>query len=455
MPDSDQTMASIINGSWSGVIEFDVPVPVVIRLRNDRSGLSGLSDFPQHRRADIPLRELSFEHGLLRFTTNSFGAYAGQFSAAGPAIAGAFSKDGKRYPLTLRPGDNNFSAQLRPQTPRAPFPYVVENVLVDNVTDNCQLAGTLTIPNGKIAAVALLIPGSGPMDRDETVFAHKPFWVIADHLSRHGYAVLRLDDRGVGDSTGDRSAITVDDEARDVAAALDYLQQRADLAGLPTGLIGHSMGGVIGMTVAAHGSIAFLILMAAPGLTVGEAFADRECEQLKAQGISTAAIARHDEFTRALYRDLAERRPDEAIDESQFAALADRYAAAETATVHNTAEWLSRFNEPWFRSALRLIPAHILRQVKAPVLAINGSRDQQTRASSNLNAIARALATSGNARVETIEFAGLNHLFQTCSTGAVFEYPAIEETFAPVALEAIVNWLDALAVDSQRSKTPE
>jgi dipeptidyl aminopeptidase/acylaminoacyl peptidase len=92
----------------------------------------------------------------------------------------------------------------RPQMPKAPFPYTVTEVKFENSKDGVTLAGTLTLPDGrdeKLPAV-ILVSGSGPQDRDETLMGHKPFWVLADYFSRHGIAVLRYDDRGVGESKG-------------------------------------------------------------------------------------------------------------------------------------------------------------------------------------------------------------------------------------------------------------
>jgi len=346
--------------------------------------------------------------------------------------------------LVLRRGEPERALPPRPQTPKPPFGYSIEHVRVAQPAADCELAGTLTIPEtGTPRAAILLITGSGAMDRDETVFGHKPFWVLADHLGRHGYAVLRLDDRGVGESGGDRSAILPQDEADDMAAALDWLHARTDLRGVPIGLVAHSMGGVIGMTLAAARSdVAFLVTMGSPGGTLGETFAERECAAMRDAGADSDAVASHRTFTQALYRELAERPIDQPIDAAQIAALAERFGAGAHGPARSE-EWIARFNQPWFRGACRLDPAAILARVVVPVLAINGSLDVQTPAKPNLAAIDDALGAAGHVDVEVVELPGLNHLFQTCKTGAVYEYPAIEETFAPLALETIRRWLDA------------
>jgi pimeloyl-ACP methyl ester carboxylesterase len=436
--------AAAIAGTWHGTVEFDVPVPIVLHVEQRDDALSIVADYPLLRSAGIPVREVSFAAGMLRFATRSLGDYAGTLSADGSTVAGIFAKDHKRYPLVLRRGERERTPPPRPQTPKPPFGYSIEHVRVAQQAAACELAGTLTIPeSGTLRAAILLITGSGAMDRDETVFGHKPFWVLADHLSRHGYAVLRLDDRGVGESSGDRSAILPQDEADDMAVALDWLHVRSDLRGVPIGLVAHSMGGVIGMTLAARRSdVDFLVTMGSPGGTIGETFAERECAAMRDAGAGADAIESHREFTQALYRELAERPIDEPIDVAQIAELAARFGAGRQGPTHSE-EWIARFNQPWFRGACSLDPAAILARVAVPMLAINGGLDVQTLAKPNLAAIGRVLGAAGHVDIETIELPGLNHLFQTCKTGAVYEYPSIEETFAPLALETIRRWLDA------------
>ncbi|MEO7324473.1 MAG: alpha/beta fold hydrolase [Dokdonella sp.] len=438
--------AASIHGTWNGTIQFgEVPIPIVLRCHHSDSQLTATSDFPQQQRIGIVVRELSFEQGTLRFTTRSFGDYAGELSSDGSSIVGAFSQEEKRHPLTLLAGEIEQAKPARPQTPQPPFGYAIEHVQIDNLAAGCTLAGTLTIPTDHMPrAVALLITGSGAMDRDETVFGHKPFWILADHLSRHGYAVLRLDNRGVGESSGDRSTITLADEADDMATAVEYLKHRRDLQCAPIGLIGHSMGALTGMTLAAQRTdIAFLVSMAGPAFTLGEVFAQRECEGLEKSGKDADAITAHRQFTRALYARLRDLPAAELIDAAQVATLAARFGATQTAFAKDSEEWITRFNQAWFRSAVCAEPATHLDQITAPFLAINGSVDVQVPAIPNLAAMNTRLSDAGHSDFDTRELAGLNHLFQTCTTGAVYLYPVIEETFAPSELEIIRAWLDA------------
>jgi pimeloyl-ACP methyl ester carboxylesterase len=431
-----------IEGTWNGVIDLNgTPVPIVLHLALRDSKLCATADFPKHYRSGVDLLDVSFAGRTLRFGTRNMGVFTGSMSGDGTQIAGAFSNKEQRYPLVLGMGDSHRDEVARPQTPKPPFGYDSEEVCVDRA--DCRLAGTFTIPTDrKVRAGILLITGSGAMDRDETVFGHKPFWVLADYLSRRGYAVLRLDNRGVGASTGDRSTHTIADDVDDMSAALDRLKGQHDLRGVAIGLIGHSVGGLTGAQLAARRSdVAFLVSMAGPGLSVGEAFADRECDGLEKANTDAAAIERHRAFTLALYQSLRER-GDAPIDSDEITILAARFGAAETAVVKNSADWIVRFNEPWFRSLVCCEPAPIVGRVTAPFLAINGSLDAQVRAAPNLAAMKHVLEISRHPDFEMVELAGLNHLFQTCTTGLPYEYPAIEETFAPRALQTIGEWLD-------------
>ena len=435
-------MTESIEGTWNGVIDLNgTPVPIVLHLAVRDSKLCATADFPKHYRSGVDLLDVSFAGRTLRFGTRNMGVFTGSMSGDGTQIAGAFSNKEQRYPLVLGMGDSHRDEVARPQTPKPPFGYDSEEVCVDRA--DCRLAGTFTIPTDrKVRAGILLITGSGAMDRDETVFGHKPFWVLADYLSRRGYAVLRLDNRGVGASTGDRSTHTIADDVDDMSAALDRLKGQHDLRGVAIGLIGHSVGGLTGAQLAARRSdVAFLVSMAGPGLSVGEAFADRECDGLEKANTDAAAIERHRAFTLALYQSLRER-GDAPIDSDEITILAARFGAAETAVVKNSADWIVRFNEPWFRSLVCCEPAPIVGRVTAPFLAINGSLDAQVRAAPNLAAMKHVLEISRHPDFEMVELAGLNHLFQTCTTGLPYEYPAIEETFAPRALQTIGEWLD-------------
>jgi len=448
-PHNEQAQSSSrIVGIWSGMVEFgDTQLPVVLRIDNRDSALTATIEFPLHKQALVAsaLNDVSFDHHVFRFHTRSFGSYEGHMSADGLRIVGALTNYEKRHGLTLTSGEIELAEPVRPQTPKPPFGYSIEHVRVDNPNADGILAGTLTMPTDrKPRAAAVLITGSGGLDRDETVFGHKPFWVLADHLSRCGYAVLRLDDRGLGESTGIRVGMTSADSAGDMSVALNYLQRRVDLQDIAVGLIGHSEGGLIApMLAAQRADIAFVVSMAGPGITLGEVMAERECLALTGRGASQDTVVWHGQFARALFRQMGEMPVSEMIDAAQVAAIAARFGAAETAIKNASDVWLRAYNLPWFRYAFRHDPAESLKRMKAPFLAINGSLDAQVPVKSNLGAMAQILAAAGHPDFEIVELPGLNHMFRTCSTGEEFKYPMIEETFAPLALDTISAWLDA------------
>ena len=350
-------------------------------------------------------------------------------------------------------------APVRPQTPIPPFPYRVEEVSFRNEADGVQLAGTLTIPSTDHPCPAVvMISGSGPQDRDETLLDHKPFWVIADHLSRHGIAVLRFDDRGTGASNGDFSAATSENFALDVEAAFDHLTRDTRIAASSIGLIGHSEGGIIAPMVAARrNDVAFVILLAGTGVNGREILLSQGQLILRAAGVTdetllniqrttqlamidtvleSASDATQDELIAAALKRLTESLPEESIPEGSL---------KETVSAG-----IQRVQSPWFRFFLTYEPATLLQQVQCPVLALNGEKDVQVDPRLNLPAIQAALEKGGNPRFRTVEFPALNHLFQTCTTGALSEYQTIQETISPTVLQTITDWITS--VSSANSK---
>lgn len=387
------------------------------------------------------------------------GAFEGVLNAKKTEVKGKWTQGGASLDLVLT-REESLSAEpiiapVRPQTPVAPFPYLVEEVSFRNETDGVQLAGTLTIPTiDHPCPAVVLISGSGPQDRDETLLDHKPFWVIADHLSRHGIAVLRFDDRGTGASQGDFSAATSENFANDAEAAFDHLKRDKRIAKNAIGLMGHSEGGIIAPMVAARrNDVAFAILLAGTGVNGKEILLSQGQLILQAEGVTdenllnaqrltqlalidsvleAAADATQDELTAAAIKRLTETLPKESIPDDKL-----------NATV---SAGIQRMNSPWFRFFLTYEPATLLQRVKCPVLALNGEKDVQVDPRLNLPAIEAALEKGGNTRFRTVEFPALNHLFQTCMTGGLSEYQAIEETISPTVLQTITEWITDVTV---------
>jgi hypothetical protein len=318
-----------------------------------------------------------------------------------------------------------------------PYPYHDEDLTYDNKVQNVTLAATLTIPQGKGPFPAVvLITGSGPQDRDETLLGHKPFLVLSDYLTRHGIAVLRADDRGTAKSTGDFSTATTADFATDTEAGIAYLKTRAEVDPHKIGLIGHSEGGVIAPMIAARNKdVAFIVMMAGTGVP-GDQILPAQGEAIEvAGGKSPEEAAKNAAKLREMLT-LVETEKDAIILEKKL-----KEKMAGDVPEGQIGLQIKQLTSVWFRYFLTYDPATALRKVTCPVLAINGSLDKQVLPSQNLPAIRKALAESGNQHVEVDELTGLNHLFQSAKTGSPAEYPQIQETMSPVALDKMATWI--------------
>jgi pimeloyl-ACP methyl ester carboxylesterase len=377
------------------------------------------------------------------------GSYEGKFNKEGTEIAGQWRQGGQSWPLVFKRGEG--VAQVnRPQEPKKPYPYDEEEVVYENKAASVKLAATLTLPRGQgLFPAVLLITGSGPQDRNETVMGHRPFLVLADHLTRQGIAVLRADDRGVGRSTGNFAAATSEDFASDALAGIEYLKSRKEVNPQQIGLIGHSEGGMIAPMVAIKSSdVAFIVLMAGPGLVGEEILYLQSALMSKVMGVGDEAIGRNRALQEKMYA-IAKQKKDTAVAEKKLRELIAQMAEGLTeeqkrqmnAAPAAMESQLKMVLSPWFRYFLTYDPRPTLTRVKCPVLAINGELDLQVPPKDNLPAIAKALAAGGNKDHEVKELPKLNHLFQTAKTGSLAEYHAIEETIATVALETVSTWI--------------
>ncbi len=347
----------------------------------------------------------------------------------------------------------------RPQTPTGPFPYRSEEVEYRNDPADVRLAGTLTLPAGEGPHPAvILISGSGPQDRDETIFEHKPFWVLADHLSRQGIAVLRVDDRGVGKSTGNLDASTSEDFAGDVLAGVAYLAGRAEVDGRRIGLIGHSEGGLIApMAATRSGQVAFVVLLAGPGVP-GREILDHQGRLIAEKSGAGPELIEHDSRQRQRMFEILRSNPDDAAAAEQLVVFyrgqLDELPAAKKTQLGDLDKvaraQVAGVATPWFRFFLDYDPRPTLRKVKVPVLVLSGEKDLQVDPEQNVPAIAKALKKARNRDVTVEVLPGLNHLFQTASRGTPDEYARIEETFDPVALERISSWIAARTLGRAR-----
>jgi hypothetical protein len=445
--------------AWKGQIELPgtkLEFAVVLRAGPPASGtidipMQGLNAGPL---SDVTLgeKEIRFTLALPGMPEGMHAAFAVTPAADGRTAQGTLTQGGVTARVTMRrlaPGES--AAPRRPQEPTPPYPYTQREVTYTNPADGTTLAGTLTIPEGTGPFPAVvMITGSGPQDRDESVFGHRPFLVIADHLTRRGIAVLRADDRGIGGSKGSVAQATADDSVGDVLAGVALLRTLPEIDAAHVGVIGHSEGGIIGpMASARSGDVAFVVMLAGTGLKGRDILTLQSSAIYRAAGIDEERIARAAAAHRTLM-DLAERG---ATRDELAGAIRDLMRVQmeitgtppmndeQLATV--VGQQLESLQTRWFRSFLTLDPREALRRVKAPVLALNGSLDVQVPPKENLAEIQAALALAGNTDVTIRELPGLNHLFQHAGTGGPDEYGRIEETFAPEALDILTDWIAA------------
>lgn len=347
----------------------------------------------------------------------------------------------------------------RPQEPKAPFSYREEEVSYENKAASVTLAGTLTQPqgNGPFPAV-ILIAGMGPMDRNASMAGHKLFWVLADHLTNNGIAVLRFDKRGVGKSTGTFSHQLISKNfADDVVAGVEFLKTCNDIDSKKIGLIGISEGGMIAPMVAiACKDIAFIVLMAGVIETNAKLAAKQATAQMAADGASEEFLAK-DRSLRSQIAPIIMEHTDIKKTKHMCMAIIDKYLDQQSEAEKLEAEKLSfaftsakaevmvnMYNSPWYRYLLSYNPVETLKKVTVPVLALHGTLDHIISSKRALSLIAKTLNKAGNKQVTIVELPGLNHAFQTCETGAISEYATTEETIAPKALDTITQWIVSL-----------
>ncbi|WP_297512623.1 alpha/beta fold hydrolase [uncultured Caulobacter sp.] len=440
-PSLAQAQTGAFAGDWYGALNAGGgQVPLVIHVAAD--GGASVDSPAQH--AVGLAAAATVADGKLSVTLKAVPAgFQGALSADGKTLVGEWIQGGVRLPLTLsHTAPAAAPAPKRPQTPQPPFPYRAEEVAYVNPASGLRLAGTLTLPPGAGPFPAVvLITGSGQQDRDETFFDHKPFWVIADALTRRGVAVLRVDDRGVGGSqAGDLARATTSQFATDVAAGVAFLRARGDIDPDRIGLIGHSEGGQIAPMVAAKDPrVAFLVLMAGPAIDGLELLVAQNRAIAEASGASAGEVAAMLKTKRAWFEAARDARDDDDA-RTRLSAVLDQQGVPAGAPQRAAVLALA---VPWWREFLKSHPAEVLKTVQVPVLALNGAKDTQVPAAANLAATRQAL--SGHKDVEIVALPGLNHLFQTAGTGLPDEYGKIEQTLAPEALTRIVDWTVAHA----------
>ena len=402
-------------GTWSGKIEVQgMKLPLVFHLNEENPTM----DSPDQGARGIPIVVERDATGKITIKIPSIGAtYEGQWTSV--EIVGTFRQWGTSLPLTLVPGEEKVN---RPQTPKAPFPYTTEEVSFTN--GDAVLRGTLVLPAGysKKTPVLIMVTGSGLQNRDEEIFEHKPFAVIADALARAGIATLRYDDRGFGESTGDIINCTTQDLKNDALSGIQLLRERFD----KVGVIGHSEGGTIALLLAAEGEADFIVSLAGNVVSGAETLLWQNRIALSGAGVPAETV---DTYCKALA---------EAFETGHVG----NYDLPE-GLKQNLSMAIMQLQTPYLKYFLKLDTRPVLGKITCPVLALNGSKDQQVNPNANLEALRKGLPAATPAQIGCIE--GLNHLFQPCTTGAATEYKEIEVTIAPEVLAKLVEWLSAIS----------
>jgi uncharacterized protein len=433
-------LPSDIDGDWLGTLDTGMgKLRVVLHIINTQDGLTATMDSPDQNAKGIPVTSITRSGPSLKFGVKPVGgSYDGTIAADLGTFSGTWTQLGRSWPLQLQRVKQASELELRrPQNPVKPYPYREEEVSYKNPEADIELAATLTIPTGKGPFPAvLLLSGSGPHDRDESLMGHKPFLVLADYLTRSGIVVLRADKRGVGKSGGDYSKAVMTDFASDALAGLRYLKTRLEVDSHKIGLLGHSEGGVEAPMAAAHNpDVAFVVMMAGPGVPGNQLLPEQMRLIEKAAGKSDAEIAKDVALQRDILALVDKDKDDSVLDKDLREKLAGKVPEAQMGMQ------IKAVSSPWFRGLLTYDPAPTLSQLTCPVLAINGEKDVQVPPQQNLPVIRKALESAGNKNYEVDELPGLNHLFQTSKTGGIGEYSEIEETMSPVAMEKVASWI--------------
>jgi hypothetical protein len=448
--------AQNLEGKWEGVLTIQkMSLKLAFNVRDTNTGYSATMDSPDQGAFDIPVTTTEFQNPQVRFFIKNAGIdFNGQLN--GDSITGTFKQSNMEFPLKLyRMKDVFESEKTRPQEPDLTnpekLPYRQEAVTINNTSANVQLSGTLTIPKtGSNFPAVILISGSGAQDRNEELMGHKPFMVIADYFSKNGIAVLRYDDRGYAESTGDFNTATTADFATDAAAAVQFLKTRTEINPKKIGLAGHSEGGVIAPMVATENKdVAFIILMAGTGIKGDSILMIQIRHAAKEEGKSEAEFKAFETPYRKILNLLATPKASSDIKDDIKKHVIEMMSADSVAikmsqedlekTIDQVVEQMS--SSKWMRYFVTYDPAPALTKVKCPVLAINGDKDIQVPSAINLNAIGNALKQGGNKHYTLKEFKGKNHLFQTCTTGSISEYSQIKETFSREVMQFMLQWI--------------
>ena len=408
-------------GAWTGKLKVSgVELALIFNIGEESATL----DVPDQGATEIPVEVSRDAVGGITLNVPAINAsFKGLW--AGKVIAGTFTQHGMSFPMTLTPGA---PVIRRPQTPVGPFPYATEEVTFTN--GDAVLKGTLTLPENcdRKTPVLIMVTGSGLQNRDEELFGHKPFAVIADAFARAGIATLRYDDRGFGESTGDVVLCTTEDLKNDALAGVKLLRDRFERVGV----IGHSEGGTIALMLAGERQVDFAVSLAGMVVSGAETLLAQNRRAFESAGLPESEVEAFARLLSDTFTAIRTRAPLPSADNYDITdALRKNYAAA-----------LPSFRTPYMEFFLGLDLSASLSGITCPVMALNGTKDTQVQCDRNIAALEAGLPSNSRSVIRAED--GLNHLFQHCVTGEVSEYKSIEETFSPEVLSEMIAWIKTL-----------
>jgi len=439
-----------LSGVWHGNAKTpdDKAILFVFLFEKNQEKYTVTMAVPTFNVSGVKPKSTILEQGHLIIEDAGLGMkYDGIWNEASNLIEGTYTEGGVKLLLSLKKGNPKMPKNNRPQEPQKPYPYYEENVKFNNTDAGVTLSGTFTRPSQKGKyPVVILISGSGRHDRDGSAMTHKPFLVLSDDLTRKGIAVLRYDDRGFGESTGDFSKATTADFAQDVLSAVRYLKSRKDIDIEQIGLIGHSEGGIIAPLAANQTSdISFMVSLAGTGIP------GSEVSVMQSKSLRPFPVPDEETFEKNVRKSIKIASSDKEISQKRKELLAhnEAYLAAILKSLGAPDENISKFikNEiesvlkPWNTYFFNYNPAEEFEKLRIPVLSLNGSKDTQVDATVNQKAIRQALIKGKNEDYKIVELENLNHLFQECETCKIDEYQKIEQTISPIALKEISTWI--------------
>ena len=412
------SVAKAQKGSWSGELNIQgIKLPLVFNFTDDGCTI----DSPSQGAKGIKAEKSITPEGKLKVTAGMIGAsFEGTMEEQ--TITGTFTQNGMSLPLTLKPGEQKNN---RPQTPVPPFPYITEEVTFSN--GDITLNGTLTLPEGwdKNTKAVVMVTGSGQQNRDEEIFDHKPFAVIADALARKGIASLRYDDRGWGNKAIRFTDFTTDDFKQDAAAGIDLLRRKFKTVGV----IGHSEGGTIALMLASEGKTDFVVSLAGMTISGKQTLLNQNIDALRSIGLQEETVEKYSEVISDIFDKVA---AGQDIDE--YLKGAENMENFKPIIDHAK----KLLTSPYMRHFITKDIHNSLPNIKCPVLALNGKKDTQVAYKQNLEVLENGLT---NCSHETIAYDNLNHLFQHCTNGSIVEYHQIEETISQEVLDKIISWI--------------